>query len=90
METTRPRKRRRRPTRREEGFDTPERRAQGFMARNRGTICLLGAATSSWMIYDLASTTEGPSQSLALMKYLLLAVMVTATLVTGAQWLTMK
>jgi hypothetical protein len=42
------------------------------------------------MIYDLASTTEGPSQSLALMKYLLLAVMVTATLVTGAQWLTMK
>jgi hypothetical protein len=60
------------------------------MARNRGTICLLGAATSSWMIYDLASTTEGPSQSLALMKYLLLAVIVTATLVTGAQWLTMK
>jgi hypothetical protein len=50
----------------------------------------LGAATSSWMIYDLASTTEGAGQSLALMKYFLLAVMVIATLVTGAQWLTMK
>jgi hypothetical protein len=42
------------------------------------------------MIYDLTSTTEGAGQSLALMKYFLLAVMVIATLVTGAQWLTMK
>ena len=83
-------KRRRRRKRWKEGFDTLERPAEGFMARNRGAICLLGAASSSWMIYDLASTTEGAGQSLALMKYFLLAVMVIATLVTGAQWLTMK
>jgi hypothetical protein len=38
------------------------------------------------MIYDLVSTTEGPAQSLALTIYFLLAVMVIAMLVTGAQW----
>jgi hypothetical protein len=42
------------------------------------------------MIYDMATTTEGPSQSLALMKYILLGILVVGTLVCGAQWLTMK
>ena len=33
---------------------------------------------------------KGPSQTLALMKYFLLAVVVIATLYSGAKWLTMK
>jgi hypothetical protein len=57
---------------------------------NRGTVFLLGAAASSWMIYDLATAAEAPSQSLALMKYFLLAVVVIATLLSGAKWLAMK
>jgi len=60
------------------------------MGKNRGTTFLLGAAASAWLIYDMATATEGPSQTLALMKYFLLAVMVIATLYSGAKWLTMK
>ncbi len=60
------------------------------MGNTRGTIFLLGAAASGWLIYDMASATEAPSQTLALMKYFLLAVMVIATLYSGAKWLTMK
>jgi hypothetical protein len=42
------------------------------------------------MIYHMATATEGPSQSLALMKYFLLAVLVVVTLYSGAKWLAMK
>jgi hypothetical protein len=56
------------------------------MGNNRGTVFLLGAAVSAWLIYDLATATEAPSQTLALMKYFLLAVMVIATLYSGAKW----
>jgi hypothetical protein len=37
-----------------------------------------------------ATATEAPSQTLALMKYFLLAVIVVAALYSGAKWLTMK
>jgi len=50
----------------------------------------LGAAASTWMIYDMATETEAPSQTLALMKYFVLAVMVIVTLYSGAKWLVMK
>jgi hypothetical protein len=90
MKKTRSPNRRRGVTRAKEIVSGPERSSQNFMNRNRGTICLLGAAASGWQIYRIATATEGPSQTLALMQYTLLAIMVIATLVTGAQWLTMK
>jgi hypothetical protein len=60
------------------------------MGKNRGATFLLGAAASAWMIYDMATETEAPSQTLALMKYFILAVVVIATLYSGAKWLVMK
>jgi hypothetical protein len=60
------------------------------MGKNRGTVFLLGAAASGWMIYDMTRATEAPSDTLALMKYFLLAVMIIATLYSGAKWLIMK
>jgi hypothetical protein len=60
------------------------------MNNNRGTTFLLGAAASGWMICDMATATAAQSQTLALVKYVLLAVMVVTTLYSGAKWLTMK
>jgi len=56
------------------------------MGNNRGTIFIIGLAASAWLIYDMATATEGPSQSLALMKYFMLAVVIIATLYSGAKW----
>jgi hypothetical protein len=42
------------------------------------------------MIYHMATTTAGPSQSLALMELFNLAVLVVVTLYSGAKWLAMK
>jgi hypothetical protein len=60
------------------------------MRKNRGMIFLLGAAASGWLIYDMATATEGPSQTLALMQYAILVVLVIATIYSGAKWLVMK
>jgi hypothetical protein len=60
------------------------------MSNNRGTVFLLGAAVSGWLIYDMTTATEGPSLTLALMKYFILAVMVIVTLYSGIKWLVMK
>jgi hypothetical protein len=38
----------------------------------------------------MATATEAPSQTLALMKYFILAVVVITTIYSGAKWLTMK
>jgi hypothetical protein len=83
MESTQPKKRR--PA----GPKEIARPPQGFMTRNRGTICLVGVAASGWQIYQI-TTASGASQALVFMQYTLLAIMVVATLVSGAQWLTMK
>jgi hypothetical protein len=56
----------------------------------RGPVFLLGLAGSSWMIYNMATTTAGPSQFLVLMKFFILAVLVVVTLYSGANWLVMK
>jgi hypothetical protein len=56
------------------------------MGNNRGTVFILGVAASAWLIYDMATGTEGPSQTLALMKYFLLAVVVIAPLYSGSKW----
>jgi hypothetical protein len=50
----------------------------------------LRGAASGWMIYSMATAAEAPSQALALMQYVLLAVLVIATLYSGAKWLVMK
>ena len=60
------------------------------MGKNRGLTVLLGVAASGWMIYDMATATEAPSQTLALMKYCILAVVVITTIYSGSKWLTMK
>ena len=57
---------------------------------SRGMTFLLGAAASAWMIYDLSTITEAPSQTLALMKYVILGVALIVTAYSGAKWLTMK
>jgi hypothetical protein len=56
------------------------------MGRNPGTVFLLGVVAAAWLIYDTATTAEGPSQALALMKYFLIAVVVGGTLYSGAKW----
>ena len=56
------------------------------MGKNPGTMFVLGAAAAAWLIYDAATATEAPSQALALMKYFLIAVLVLATLYSGAKW----
>ena len=56
------------------------------MGNSRGTVFLIGAAASTWLIYDMATASEAPSATLAAMKYLILAVVVGATLYTGAKW----
>jgi hypothetical protein len=61
-------------------------REEGLMGNNSGTVFLIGAAASAWLIYDMATATEAPSQTLALMKYFLIAVLVLATLYSGAKW----
>jgi hypothetical protein len=57
---------------------------------NRGTTFLLGAAASAWMIYDLSTASEAPSQTLALMKYVVLGIALIVTAYSGAKWLTTK
>jgi hypothetical protein len=56
------------------------------MGNNPGAMFLLGGAASAWLLYDMVTATEGPSQTLALMKYLLIAVLVIVTVYSGAKW----
>ena len=56
------------------------------MGNNRGAVFLIGAAASAWLIYDMATASEAPSATLAAMKYLILAVVIGATLYSGAKW----
>ncbi|HVH81921.1 MAG TPA: hypothetical protein VM782_21155 [Stellaceae bacterium] len=49
-------------------------------------MLIVGAAASAWLIYDAATTGEAPSQTLALMKYFIIAVLVMTTLYAGAKW----
>ena len=60
------------------------------MNKHPGASFLVGAVAAGWLIYDMATATEQPSQTLALMKYFLLALLVVTTLYSGAKWLTMK
>lgn len=55
---------------------------------NRGAVFLLGAAASSWLIYDVATTAAAPSLPLAVMKYILIAILLITTVYSGAMWLT--
>ena len=48
----------------------------------------LGAAGSARLIYGIVTATEAPSQTLAVVKYFGLAVLVIATVYSGAKWLT--
>lgn len=66
------------------------RQAPAPGAARRGPVFLFGLAGSSWMIYRMANATEGSSQTLALMKLFILAVLVVVTLYSGAKWLAMK
>jgi hypothetical protein len=61
-----------------------------IMIKNRGAMFLIGAAASAWQIYDLATETEAPSQTLAVMQYGILAVLIVATVCSGAMWITKK
>jgi hypothetical protein len=36
-------------------------------------LMLMSAATSAWLIYDMATATEPPSQAAAVLQYVLLA-----------------
>lgn len=40
---------------------------------NWGRWIVISAAVAAWSIYDMATATEAPSQTLALMQYVLLA-----------------
>jgi hypothetical protein len=36
-------------------------------------VMLMSAATSAWLIYDICTATEAPSQAVAILQYFLLA-----------------
>jgi hypothetical protein len=56
----------------------------------RGATFLLGVVASGWMIYELSTAAEAPSLTLALLKYLILAIALIGTIYSGVKWLTMK
>jgi hypothetical protein len=56
----------------------------------RGMTFLLGAAASTWMIYDLSTAAEAPSHTLAVLKYTVLAILLIGTIYSGVKWLTMR
>ena len=40
-----------------------------------GLRALISGAVAAWLIYDMASATEAPSQALAILHYVLLALL---------------
>ncbi len=60
------------------------------MGRSSGARFLFGAVGAGWLIYDMATETEAPSQTLAILKYVLLAMLVVTTLYSGAKYLAGK
>lgn len=40
---------------------------------NWGLMALMTGAVTAWLIYDMATTTEGPRQAVLLLQYFLLA-----------------
>jgi hypothetical protein len=41
---------------------------------NYGRTALIAGATACWLMYDIASATETPSQSVAVLQYILLGM----------------
>lgn len=60
------------------------------MARNRGATFLVGAAASAWIIYGIWNSANQPTDALAWMEYILLAILLGATIYSGAKWIVMK
>lgn len=53
--------------------NTEGRAGETFVNGRWPKVMLLSAATSLWLLYDLATATEAPSLALALLQYALLA-----------------
>lgn len=51
-------------------------------------VMLLSAATSLWLLYDLATATEAPSPALALLQYALLACVLVALIGSAVMYAT--
>jgi len=53
-------------------------------------MCLISAVVTLWLIYDLATASEGMSQTLAAMKYILITLLAVVTIYLGVQWLSKR
>jgi hypothetical protein len=58
--------------------------------KNAGFLCILTGLVTLWRIYDMATATEGPSQTLALMNYILIFFMGGLTIFLGIKWLSSR
>ena len=58
--------------------------------KNPGLMCLISAVVTLWLIYDLATASEGMSQTLAAMKYILITLLAVVTIYLGVQWLSKR
>jgi len=58
--------------------------------KNPGLMCLISAVVTLWLIYDMATASEGISQTLAAMKYILIALLAGVTIFLGVQWLSKR
>jgi hypothetical protein len=55
--------------------------------KNAGFLCVLTGLVTVWRIYEMATATEGPSQTLALMNYIMIFFMGGLTIFLGFKWL---
>ena len=62
----------------------------GLQMKSPGILCVGSAAATVFMIYNIATATEGMSQTLTVMNYLLIACLACITIFTGVMWLSKR
>ena len=58
--------------------------------KNAGVLCILTGIVTLWRIYEMATATEGPSQTLAFMNYFLIFFSGGLTVFLGVKWLSSR
>jgi hypothetical protein len=53
---------------------------------NYGRTALIAGATACWLIYDIASATEAPRQSVAVLQYVLLTMALIGAIGSAAMY----
>jgi hypothetical protein len=58
--------------------------------KNWGLWVLANAAVSAWLIYDISTTVEAPSRTLAIMQYIVLGMSLFALVGSAAMYITRR